>query len=101
MTQDNGRTTDAQDHGGGFDELTHWHDGARQAVETYAREAMAASAMFGRERAFMFALLYAEPTHTTDAANVAQLRGVFAGLRAAGALWDHDTQDGDETTGGA
>lgn len=58
-----------------------------QAVERYAREALAASALFGRESALNFALGYLEPMPgRTDAEEMAKIRGVFAGLRAADVL---------------
>lgn len=58
---------------------------AAAAVERFARKALADSPMFGRESALTYALGYIEPTGARTAAEeIAKIRGVFAGLRAAG-----------------
>lgn len=60
---------------------------AAEDVERYARQALASSVLYGREHAMNYALGYAEPIPgRTDAEELAKVRGVFAGLRAADVL---------------
>ena len=60
---------------------------AAENVEAYARQRLADSPLFGREQALNYALGYLEPIPgRTDAEELAKVRGVFAGLRAADVL---------------
>lgn len=68
------------------DETLAWagaETAAAEAVEQFARKALAASPLYGRESALIYALGWIEPTGRPAAEEVAKIRGVFAGLRAA------------------
>lgn len=68
-------------------DLTRIEQRAAEAVERYARTVLAESRLYGREHAMNYALGYAEPIPgRTDAEELAKIRGVFAGLRAADVL---------------
>lgn len=58
---------------------------AAEAIERHSRAALAASDLFGKESALTYALGYIEPVFGRPAdEELAKIRGVFAGLRAAG-----------------